>query len=224
MAGSKWIADPTGRHEYRLTDDHGLTDTVSDAGAVGSDPLSPPPAPQRRRRRLWIWVGALAALAVVGLVGILGLVGLGSNLDSIETYEPDLTSGSGDFPTSSDAEQVREYTPSGYRMESLVPEQQIESGVVSDFEHSAVSITITVQSEHSAATSSIGPLCLGSSSSDLDTTVGWVGYHMALGSDGMAWLGRYEGGAFTALDSGPATAFGDGDTATSSLSAPSRRG
>jgi hypothetical protein len=38
-----WIADPTGRHEYRYWDGAAWTDQVSDKGAVARDPVQGPP-------------------------------------------------------------------------------------------------------------------------------------------------------------------------------------
>ena len=38
--GSQWLADPTGRHQYRLWDGHQWSAHVSDSGRAGFDPLS----------------------------------------------------------------------------------------------------------------------------------------------------------------------------------------
>lgn len=45
MTESGWLADPTGRFEYRYWDGSSWTDHVSRAGQPSSDPLSPPPPP-----------------------------------------------------------------------------------------------------------------------------------------------------------------------------------
>ena len=37
--GSQWLADPTGRHQYRLWDGHQWSAHVSDSGRSGYDPL-----------------------------------------------------------------------------------------------------------------------------------------------------------------------------------------
>ena len=86
-AAADWLADPSGRHEYRYWDGTKWTDSVSDGGTTGTDPFAPaasatapappaaappgaPPAPRARGPRSKAPLVAAAAVVVLVLAGI----------------------------------------------------------------------------------------------------------------------------------------------------------
>ena len=113
------------------------------------------------------------------VVGGFLLFGLRAAVDSVQTYEADLTVGTGDLPASADPEQVREYTPDGYRMAALVPEQVIYTGVGAATTHAALEVEAQITAVTVVPTSSIGPACFGGPASANSAAV-LSGFHLAL--------------------------------------------
>ena len=242
MSIGGWAKDPSGRHEHRYYVAGAWTDDVSDAGVVSKDPVagaeapdlstaaqptpglaSGTPAPAQpgeaaaaagRRRSRWLIGGLLGGLALLlVVVGGFLVFGLGTAVDTVQTYEADLTVGSGDFPASADPEQVREYTPDGYRMAALVPEQVIYTGVRAATTHSALEVEAQITAVTVVPTSSIGPACFGGPASANSPAV-LSGFHLALGSDGQVWLVAVNQGTFTPLDTAATAPFTAGSSTT----------
>lgn len=217
MTNGGWARDPAGRHEARFYEDGTWTDYVSDAAQVTKDPLPPSPSPplntpRRRGPRRWIVAGLIGAFAllVVSVGGFL-LFGLGLAIDELDTYKADLTSGDGDFPSSVDAEQVREYTPDGYRMASLTPNQVIFTGVEAPTSHSVLSVRVDITGERVPAASSIGPLCLGGPSETRDPDQ-MLGFALGLSGGGRVTLSSFNRGTFKALGDARARPLKAGDS------------
>jgi hypothetical protein len=152
----------------------------------------------------------LVALVGAGIV----IFGIGAAVKDLDTYDADLTTGSGDFPTNSSEAWVSAYTPDGFRIATLEPDQLPYSAVeVAGGSHTVLAVTIDMENVRVAASSEFGPVCWGgtntpSSLRDLS------GFRVSLTSDGSVALVRLTRGARTTIDIGSAAPFGPGTRAT----------
>jgi hypothetical protein len=219
MSTDGWVPDPSGRHAYRYVREGQWTDSVSDGGDVATDPLQPPvgAAHQGRPKRgvRWIVLALVGGLVLAGLASAV-LFGIGMSIKDLDTYEADLTTGSGDFPGQSSDAQVTEYTAEGFRMASIAPDQTLFSAVRATGVHSVLSVTVEVENVAASPGSAIGPVCWG----DAEDPTGLQdlsGFQLGLAPDGSVVLSALVLGERRVLDTGVSDPFGPGTTATLTL-------
>lgn len=173
MRPDGWYPDPARSHELRYFDHEHWTAFVSDHGLVAVDESASP------RRRRWPWVvGGLVAVVSLAL-GALGLVGLDRELDELDVFTADLTASSAGFPTESSSTTVRAWSPDGYRMAALVPDQVVAAGIRSPTSHTVLAVRVTAIPVDLSVGAEFGVQCWQSQER---------GYGLLVSSDGVARL------------------------------------
>lgn len=169
-----------------------------------TEPQGPPvKAAPKRRWYLRRWFIIPAGL----VVGVLGLLVAGAGLEFVlktaDTYQTDLTTGSGDFGAFTFGNTVTSYQSDGFHLRITQPGVFRPAALNTPRPYIAAEVTATVTQVSSPVGGRFGPLCFN----DLNN-----GYWMALAPDGQVTITYLKDGNKTVIGRGQAAAWLPGQT------------
>jgi hypothetical protein len=171
---------------------------------IMTEPQGPPvQAPPKRRwyRRRWFLVPAVVVVALLGL--FVAGAGLDFVMKTADTYQADLTTGSGDFRAVTIGNTATSYQPDGFHLRIAQAGVFRPAGVTTPRPYIAAEVTATATQVSSPAGAGFGPLCVN----DLNN-----GYWMALAPGGQVTISYLNDGAKTVIGRGQAAAWPRGQT------------